>query len=78
MLLKEFLKLITDENIDVELVLDIESEPSYIYTNFWLSEFRNKESSYYKKYNDWVVEDFSLTAIMYYHANISIQIKPSE
>ena len=78
MKLKEFLSLITDEDVRIELELDIYEERDYLYASFWLSDFR-KGIPYGRKhpliYKDWIVENISFDNVMDSTAEITIQIK---
>ncbi len=49
--LKNFLNLISDEDVMLELEIDEPYEDDYIYHNFWLSDFKNdKELIQYLNY----------------------------
>lgn len=72
MTLKEYLRLITDEEVRIELELDVEGEDEYSYKSFWLSDFRVGSCS---EYSEWTVERVSFMPEDS-SAEISIQIKP--
>ena len=74
MKLKDFLSLIIDEDVRIELELDIEEEDEYLYTSFWLSDYR-KGISAAKRYEDWEVESISFGYVIDSAAKMTIQIK---
>lgn len=71
MTLKEYLSLIADEEVRIELELDIETENDYLYKSFWLSDFR---TGYLSEYSEWTVE--AVFCVTNDSADLSIQIKP--
>lgn len=75
MKLKEFLNLISDEEVRVELEIEEPSVENYIYACFWLSDYRTYDDTA-KYYCDYVVESFSLST-EYASSEIEIHIKPS-
>lgn len=52
MTLDEFLKLFMGEELRVELEIDEECEKDYLYTHFWLSDYKCDlgDSKYYSNY----------------------------
>jgi hypothetical protein len=71
MTLKEYLSLIVDEDVRVELEIETEGEDDYQYKSFWLSDFREGSCS---EYSEWTVESVSFMPEDNC-AEISIQIK---
>lgn len=71
MTLKEYLSLIIDDEVRIELELDIEEEDEYTYKTLWLSDFRNGAPH---EYSEWTVEGVSFIPIKSV-AEISIRIK---
>lgn len=71
MTLKEYLSLIRDEDVRIELEIDIEEERDYLYTSFWLSDFR---IGYRSEYSDWTVKSVSFFPEKDRMAEISIHI----
>lgn len=57
MTLKEYLSLIVDEEVRVELEIETEGEDEYSYKSFWLSDFRE---GFRSEYSDWTVNGVSL------------------
>ena len=39
MKLKDFLRLISDDDARIELQLDLDDEDEYLYSHFWLSDY---------------------------------------
>lgn len=79
MTLKEYLSLIRDEDVRVELELDIEDEKDYLFLSFWLSDFRTGiryGKTHCLDYAKWTVECVSFVPVMDDSANLLIQIKP--
>lgn len=74
MILKEFLSLIEDEEVRIELEIDSEDDADYLYTHFWLSDFRtdNDTAKYYGNYN---ITSFSFEPEDEKNAQIRISIK---
>ena len=60
MILKDFLKLITDEEARIELEIDSKDAEEYSYESFWLSDYRSDldTAKYYNDYNDYKVTGF--------------------
>lgn len=77
MKLKELLNLISDEDVRIELEVDIEEKDDYLYTAFWLSDFRGGVESC-TSYKDWIVEAVSFYSRIVGNAEISIRIKEDE
>lgn len=75
MKLKEFLELISDEEVRVELEIEEPSMENYIYVCFWLSDYRTYDDST-KLWCDYVVDSFSFST-EYTSSDIAIHIKPS-
>lgn len=77
MKLEDFLFLIQDEEARIELEIDDDEQfrDGYLYTHFWLSDFRTYSSvaEYYKGYD---VSSFSFEPEIEGEAQIMIQIKP--
>lgn len=71
MKLKEYLSLIVDEEVRVELEIETEGEDEYLYASFWLSDFR---IGYRSEYSDWTVEGVSFFPEKDKIAEISIHI----
>ena len=79
MTLKEYLSFIRDEDVRIELEIDIEEERDYLYTSFWLSDFRNGiryGRTHCLDYAKWTVESVSFIPMMDDSAEFLIQIKP--
>ena len=75
MKLKEFLNLISDEEVRIELEIEEPSMENYIYACFWLSDYRTYDDST-KLWCDYVVDSFSFST-EYTGSDIAIHIKPS-
>lgn len=78
MTLKEYLSLIRDEDVRIELEIDIEEERDYLYTTFWLSDFRDGiryGKTHCLDYAEWTVESVSFIPMMDDSAEFLIQIK---
>ena len=73
MTLKEYLTLIVDEEVRVELEIETEGEDDYLYKSFWLSDFR---IGYRSEYSDWTVGGVSFIPEKDSRAEISIHITP--
>lgn len=71
--LKDYLGLITDEDVRIELEIDTEEEEYYSYESFWLSDFR---VGFHSEYSEWKVKQVSFIPEMDNSAEILIQIKP--
>lgn len=71
MTLKEYLSLIVDEEVRVELEIETEGEDDYLYASFWLSDFR---IGYRSEYSDWTVKSVSFIPEKDSRAEISIHI----
>lgn len=74
MTLREFLNLISDEELRIELRLDAEEKDYYLCSSFWLSDFRSSLDTN-KYYADWVVDSISFEPTPDSNANIFIYIK---
>ena len=74
MTLQEFLSLMSDEEVRIELEIDVYDEEEYLYTSFWLSDFRT-ELDTNKYYKDWAVVSFSFENIFDRTAQITIMIE---
>lgn len=72
MTLKEYLSLIFDEEVRVELEIETKGEDDYLYASFWLSDFR---IGYRSEYSDWAVDGVSFIPKKDKIAEISIHIK---
>jgi len=74
MKLQEFLSLIQDEEVRIELEIDYEDKDEYVYEHFWLSDYRSDLDT--AKYRD----DYTVICISFMpedrSAEITIQIKP--
>lgn len=77
MTLQEFLSLIEDEEARIELEIDYDEQfrEGYLYTHFWLSDFRISDDTA-KYYKDYKVSCFSFVLEIEGNAQIRIQIKP--
>lgn len=73
MTLKEYLSLILDEDVRIEIELDVEGEDEYLYKSFWLSDFRE---GFRSEYSEWVVGGVSFIPEKDSKAEISIYITP--
>lgn len=74
MKLKDFLSLIQDEEVRIELEIDFEDDVDYIYTHFWLSDFLTDDDTA-KYYKDFKVSGFSFEPEDEKNAQIRISIK---
>lgn len=74
MTLQEFLSLIEDEEVRIELEIDDDKlfKDGYLYEHFWLSDFRTEDDTS-KYYKDYQVSSFSFE--MEIEGQIRIQIK---
>ncbi len=72
MKLKDFLFLIQDEEVRIEL--EIDSKEDYQYHHFWLSDFRS-DLDIAKHYRDYNVSSFSFEPEKESNAQIRIYIK---
>lgn len=72
MKLEDFLSLIQDEEVRIEL--EIDDKEDYQYHHFWLSDFRSN-LDIAKYYRDYDVNSFSFDPEKDAHADISIYIK---
>ena len=72
MILKDFLKLITDEEARIELEIDSKDAEDYLYESFWLSDYRCDlgDSKYY---NDYKVTGFRFST-EFSESDITIEI----
>ena len=70
--LQEYLRLIADEEVRIELELVVDGEDEYPYKSFWLSDFRVGWDS---EYAEWTVKSVSFMPDDNF-AEISIRIKP--
>lgn len=59
MTLQEFLSLIQDEDVRIELEIDDGSSDEYKYHHFWLSDFRSCDDIAAKYFKDYNVSSFS-------------------
>jgi len=77
MTLQEFLSLIEDEEARIELEIDDDDQfrDGYLYTHFWLSDFRTSDDTakYYKNYR---IISFSFEPEVENNAKIRIRIEP--
>ena len=77
MTLQEFLSLIEDEEVRIELEIGVieDNGEEYQYHHFWISDFRSNldVAKYYRDYN---VNSFSLMPEQEKNAQIRIYIKP--
>ena len=73
MILKDFLKLITDEEARIELEIDEEDREDYIYSSFWLSDYKSYLDSA-KYYSDYIVTGFRFST-EFSESDITIEIK---
>lgn len=77
MTLKEFLSLIEDGEVRIELEIDWDEDAGeeYQYHHFWLSDFRTNDdiAKYYRHYN---VGSFSFMTEQENNAELRICIKP--
>ena len=74
MTLDEFLRLCSDEELRVEILIDEEGKDDYLYQHFWLSDYRcgigiNKHYSSYK------VKSYSTIPLEENSSEISISIE---
>lgn len=74
MKLKDFLSLVQDEEVRIELEIDFEDDTDYLYTYFWLSDFRTNDDTA-KYYKDFEVSSFSFEPEDEKNAQIRIVIK---
>ena len=76
MKLEDFLCLIQDEEARIELEIDDDEQfrDGYLYTHFWLSDFRTSDDTA-KYYKDYSVSSFSFEPEIEGDAQIMIQIK---
>ena len=75
MALKDFLRLLSDEEARIELEIDEPFKDDYLYSYFWLSDYLTGDNAA-KYYNDYVVDSFNLNPEDE-NSEISIRIKPS-
>lgn len=72
MILKDFLKLITDEEARIELEIDSKDAEEYLYESFWLSDYRSDLDTA-KYYNDYKVTGFRFNT-EFSESDITIEI----
>lgn len=70
MKLEEFLSLIQDEDVRIELAIEEPSKDDYVYHQFWLSDFRS-DLGITKHYREYQVKSFGF----FTGADIQIVIK---
>ena len=70
MILKDFLKLITDEEARIELEIDSKDVEDYSYESFWLSDYRD---GYDKQYDNYKVTGFRFST-EFSDSDITIEI----
>ncbi len=77
MTLQEFLSLIEEEEARIELEIDDDEQlwDGYVYTDFWLSDFRTSDDTakYYKNYR---IISFSFEPELENNTKIRIRIEP--
>ena len=73
MKLKDFLRLISDDDARIELQLDLDNEDEYFYSHFWLSDYL-LNSPDARKYENWIVQSISFEPLIEEKATILIQI----
>ena len=71
MKLKDFLKLITDEEARIVLEIDSKDAEDYSYELFWLSDYRD---GYDRQYDDYKVIGFRFST-EFSDSDITIEIK---
>lgn len=72
MILKDFLKLITDEEARIELEIDSKDAEDYSYESFWLSDYRSDLETV-KYYNECEVIGFRFST-EFSESDITIEI----
>ena len=72
MILKDFLKLIIDEEARIELEIDSKDAEDYSYESFWLSDYRSDLDTA-KYYNECEVTGFSFNT-EFSDSDITIEI----
>lgn len=75
MKLEDFLSLIQDEEVRIELEIDSEDDVDYLYTHFWLSDFLTDDDTA-KYYRNYYIDGFSFEPEDEKNAQIRILIKP--
>lgn len=73
MTLKEYLSIIVDDDVRIEIEIDAEGEDDYQYKSFWLSDFRE---GFRSEYSDWTVNSVSFVPERDNRAELSIHITP--
>ena len=73
MTLKEYLRLIVDDDVRIEIEIETDGEDDYQYKSFWLSDFRE---GFRSEYSDWTVNSVSFIPEKDSRAEISIHITP--
>ena len=71
MTLKEYLSLIVDEDVRIEIEIETEGVLDTLFASFWLSDFR---IGYRSEYSDWTVKSVSFFPEKDRMAEISIHI----
>ena len=75
MTLQDFLSLIQDEDVRIELEIDDGSSDEYKYHHFWLSDFGTYDDIAFKCFGDYNVSSFSFVAEEENNAQMRIFIK---